>query len=415
MAFNGQFVKRFGVRLALGAGAFVLAGALVVPPAQSQSRRGGMFDLFFGPYSGPRYGAPEPRADYTRAPPPRRADAQAPTTVLVLGDLMADWLAHGLEDALADAPEFGVIRRHRTTSGLIRYDARNETQDWALAAREAIAATKPKFVIMMVGLHDRQSIRVQPPPSGAGTPAPGGAAVPQAPAATAAPATPSTPPPAAGAQEAEVGSPGDQPSILTSEPASRAGFVTYEFRSEPWAEQYNKRIDATIAALKTAGVPVFWVGLPAIRGPRSTSDMQYLDELFRTRAEKGGITYIDVWDGFVDDGGRFAQQGPDFEGQIRRLRVGDGVHFTKAGARKLAHYVERELRRVLTRGVTPVALPASEPTQQTPAPRPGQPTARPLLGPVLPLTAAVGGQQDLAGGASGSPPGQPMATCSAEG
>jgi uncharacterized protein len=31
-------------------------------------------------------------------------------------------------------------------------------------------------------------------------------------------------------------------------------------------------------------------------------------------------------------------KGPDFEGQIRRLRSGDGVHFTTAGALKLAHY-----------------------------------------------------------------------------
>ena len=46
--------------------------------------------------------------------------------------------------------------------------------------------------------------------------------------------------------------------------------------------------------------------------------------------------FVDVWDGFVDDSGRFTTQGPDFEGQIRRLRTADGVHFTKSGARKLA-------------------------------------------------------------------------------
>ena len=74
--------------------------------------------------------------------------------------------------------------------------------------------------------------------------------------------------------------------------------------------------------------------------------MQYLDDLYRARAEKAGINYIDVWDGFVDESGRFTSQGPDFEGQTRRLRAGDGVHFTKAGARKLAHYLEREIRRV---------------------------------------------------------------------
>ncbi len=104
-------------------------------------------------------------------------------------------------------------------------------------------------------------------------------------------------------------------------------------------------------------MPVLWVGLPAIRGTKSTSDMSYLDELYRERAEKAGITYVDIWDGFVDDQGRYALQGPDFEGQIRRLRTGDGVHFTKAGAVKLASYVDRELRRVMSNHVLPVALP----------------------------------------------------------
>jgi hypothetical protein len=41
-----------------------------------------------------------------------------------------------------------------------------------------------------------------------------------------------------------------------------------------------------IAHLKSAGVPVFWVGLPSIRGPKSTTDMQFLNDLYRARAEK---------------------------------------------------------------------------------------------------------------------------------
>ena len=186
--------------------------------------------------------------------------------------------------------------------------------------------------------------------------------------------------------------------------AARVSLATHEFRSDKWAELYSKKIDDTIAALKSRGVPVFWVGLPSVRGQRSTSDMVYLNELYRTRAEKNGITFIDVWDGFVDEGGRFALQGPDFEGQTRRLRTADGVHFTKAGARKLAHYVEREITRMAARGPVAVALPASEPQPQTPAAKTGGATARPLAGPVMPLTAAANaGEDGLVGGAGARP------------
>src|SRR5215203_4344398 len=115
-----------------------------------------------------------------------------------------------------------------------------------------------------------------------------------------------------------------------------------------------------IAILKSKGVPVLWAGLPAVRGPKSTSDTLFLDTLYRDAAGKAGITYVDVWDGFVDEAGHFLQQGPDFEGQIRRLRSSDGVYFTRPGARKLAHYVEREIRRDLNRVLGPVALPVPD-------------------------------------------------------
>jgi hypothetical protein len=119
--------------------------------------------------------------------------------------------------------------------------------------------------------------------------------------------------------------------------------------------------------------------------------MSYLDELYRARAAKAGIAYVDIWDGFVDDQGRHVQDGPDFEGQTRRLRTYDGVNFTKAGAEKLGHYVEHDLRRLLGNNVLPVALPGPE--EQPPAK--DNVAGRPIVGPVLPLdatSAEKGGQ-----------------------
>ena len=141
--------------------------------------------------------------------------------------------------------------------------------------------------------------------------------------------------------------------------------VSYDFHTDKWAEAYGKRIDEMIAALKTNGVPVLWIGLPAIRGTRTIGDISYLNELYRKRAEKAGITYVDIWDGFVDDQGQYTVQGPDFEGQIRRLRSSDGVHFTKYGAEKLAHYIEHDVRRALKRGI-PVAVPGSDEANEVP-------------------------------------------------
>ncbi len=118
--------------------------------------------------------------------------------------------------------------------------------------------------------------------------------------------------------------------------------------------------------------------------------MQYLNDLFRSHAEKAGITYVDVWDGFSDDAGQFTMQGPDYEGQIRRLRTPDGVFFTPAGARKLAHFVEREIQRALT-PTGPIAVPLpQEPLLKAPvaSQSPVGGTPRPLAGPIIPLNAS---------------------------
>jgi lysophospholipase L1-like esterase len=147
---------------------------------------------------------------------------------------------------------------------------------------------------------------------------------------------------------------GQHPPPTSAAPPRQPPSATYEFHSDKWAELYSKRIDDMIATLKARGVPIMWVGLPAIRGTKPTSDMSYLDELYRARADKAEIVYVDIWDGFVDDQGRFTQDGPDFEGQTRRLRTYDGVNFTKAGAEKLGHYVEHDLRRLLGGHVLPV-------------------------------------------------------------
>jgi hypothetical protein len=105
-----------------------------------------------------------------------------------------------------------------------------------------------------------------------------------------------------------------------------------------------------------------------------------------------------LWDGFVDEAGKYSNYGPDYEGQTRRLRSSDGVFFTKYGARKLAHYVERELRRFMSNRV-PVALPSGP---VGPLPDEAKSAVRPVAGPVVPLTATPGNSDQLLGGTGGS-------------
>jgi hypothetical protein len=96
----------------------------------------------------------ETPVDFSRAPPPTQKKPEATVSILVVGDGNADWLAYGLEEAYSEKREIAVVRKHRTDSGLIRYDPRRDTE-WPLLAREMVAAEKPKFIVMMIGNNDR--------------------------------------------------------------------------------------------------------------------------------------------------------------------------------------------------------------------------------------------------------------------
>jgi hypothetical protein len=253
----------------------------------------------------------QPRTQLTRPRPRRTAPAAAaaaapavqPTFfVAILGDNLAPWLAQGLQDALSDKPEIGLLRRFKESSGLVRDDY----YDWSKATSDLLGGKdKIDMAIMFVGSNDGQAIK------------------------------------------------------------DASG--SYEIRSDKWKEIYAKRIDAIASQFKDKHVPLLWVGLPVMRSEKLSADVAYINDIYRDEVAKFGATYVDSWNGFVDEDGQYADYGPDFSGQRARLRASDGIHFTKAGARKLASFVENDIRQAFDNAKPPVDLAAIV-SGQTPGP-----------------------------------------------
>ncbi|SHK26986.1 hypothetical protein SAMN05444159_2867 [Bradyrhizobium lablabi] len=392
-------------------------------PPRPQPRSNGGFGGGGGWFGGDLFApfqqqAPKrPVENFSKAPPPeKRENATAPErNVVVLGDAMADWLAYGLEYAYTEQPDMGVIRRSKTVSGLIKYQPKGDPADWAAAAKGILANEKPDAIVVMLGLNDRVALRepaVDKSDSKSSDKKTGdkgdkkdAKAKPDAKPSDGKPGDAAAAKPEDKPVDTELApedADNDAPPAIAPEKSARSPNGLYEFREERWVELYTKKIEEMIAVMKSKGVPVLWVGLPAVRGAKATSDMLFLDALYRDAAGKAGITYVDVWDGFVDEAGRFVQKGPDFEGQMRQLRTYDGVYFTERGARKLAHYVEREVTRLLAARSAPITLPTEPATPDANA-LPGQPAPRPLAGPILPLVASSVGTDQLLGGPGSRP------------
>lgn len=134
-----------------------------------------------------------------------------------------------------------------------------------------------------------------------------------------------------------------------------------------WTKEYKARTEALAKTISATKVPFLWVGMPAFKSPKASTDMLVFNDIYRAATEAAGSEFVDVWGGFVDEGGAFVTSGPDINGQPVRLRADDGINVTRAGKRKLAFYAEKPLNKLL--GITPqgteAVLPASLP-QATP-------------------------------------------------
>lgn len=115
--------------------------------------------------------------------------------------------------------------------------------------------------------------------------------------------------------------------------------------SDDWKAEYARRLDIVMRTLRKRSIAVFWLGLPVMRRQDVNEDVEMINELIRSRSLANGVRFVDIFASFADADGSYNSHGPDLGGVTRLLRDQDGVHFTGTGYRKLAYFVERELKR----------------------------------------------------------------------
>lgn len=228
--------------------------------------------------------------------------------VQVWGDQMGDGLLEGLAEQLADEPRVQIEKKLRWLGGIMKVDADQE----AKTIEAALATGAPHIAVFMLGAGDRVPFRR-----------------------------------AANNRRFGVG-------------------------SDEWKEEYARRLDLVMRALRKRSVGVFWVGLPVMRRQDASDDAEMMNEIFRARALANGVRFIDIFASFAEADKSYTPHGPDLAGKMRLLRDQDGVHFTGAGYRKLAYFVEREIKRAAAQAwderTIPLAGAEAEQTRIRPAP-----------------------------------------------
>src|SRR6185312_7260854 len=337
------------------------AAGMFSRPAMAQDQGWSLRDLLFPRRSERaqplnRFPAP-PKAKKQRRAPPQPAVVESPAPEkaadarVVL--VIGDFLAAGLAEGLENAFEENPEVRIVDRSNGSSGFVRDDYYDWPKEVSAVIASEKPAVVIAMLGSNDRQQM--------------------------------------------QVGETRETP------------------RSDAWTKQYVARTQALGKAIAASKVPFLWVGMPAFKSTKMTSDMLAFNDIYRSAAHDNGGEFIDIWDGFADENGAFVTTGPDINGQPVRLRSDDGINITKAGKRKLAFYAEKPLMKILGLSAPDDAaashVPAGEPVKEPEAGAP--PAAVDRTVPMLLSDPALDGGTELLGavpaGNTGLRPGEERA------
>jgi hypothetical protein len=333
---------------------FAVAAISFQAPASAQERRGfgwSLRDLLF-PQRQERYELLGPvekpqrkrkkAVPDTPVAPPAPVVEKAPDARVVL--VVGDFMASGLAEGLEDvfADNPGIVVVNRT-NGSSGF-VRDDFYDWPAEIDGILKEEKPAAIVVMLGSNDRQPMKI--------------------------------------------------------------GDASEALRSDSWTREYKARTKKFGEALAADKAPFLWVGQPAFKIAKMTSDMLAFDDIYRAAAEATGGEFVDIWDGFVDENGAFVSSGPDINGQLVRLRGDDGINLTRAGKRKIAFYAEKPLLKILG-----LATPDGAPAQPAPAGAPAvlnpDGTAIPVLvdrtPPMLLSDPALDGGVELLGAA---PPAQ---------
>lgn len=214
---------------------------------------------------------------------PTRARADARKVLIIGGSTMEGGLGLFLERHLKEGG-FDVQRRGKKSSGL----ARPDFFDWPKEATRLHAAFAPDVSVVMFGGNDGMSLH--------------------------------------------MGSGADPKWIRPDDPQ--------------WDVEYRRRVAALADILAPGGERLLWIGMPPVKDAKLNRRVERMNVAFSAEMEaRGNGHFLETWNLLGVDGAYTDRV--EIDGVRVRVRAGDGVHLTPAGAKFMVGHVAARLRDVV--------------------------------------------------------------------
>lgn len=112
---------------------------------------------------------------------------------------------------------------------------------------------------------------------------------------------------------------------------------TVVFGSAIWHTVYSQRVASMMSEATAAGAHMIWVGLPIMRSSYFSLEMAQMNAIYAAQAANyPGVTYVPTWGLFANAAGQYSASLLGSAGQLELMRNPDGIHFSGAGADRLA-------------------------------------------------------------------------------
>jgi hypothetical protein len=149
----------------------------------------------------------------------------------------------------------------------------------------------------------------------------------------------------------------------------RGSWVTWP---EPgWPAEYARRVNAFADIVAPNGEPLFWIGMPVMRPEKFHVRVQRVNTIYRAEmAIRPGGHFIDIWRLLADEDGNYADR-LDIDGvpggKTERVRAGDGIHLSVAGARRVEAHVRTIVHAALSGEAQVASAATTQPADVIPA------------------------------------------------
>ncbi len=121
-------------------------------------------------------------------------------------------------------------------------------------------------------------------------------------------------------------------------------------RTPAWTELYRERVERFMDHAGRRNVPLVWILLPVMRAPDATEDARTVNHIVAEAAKsRPHVHLIETWSLTSDEKGNYLPHFKDLSGNVRAMRLGDGVHFEMPAYELFADHVLKKLKDVSPR------------------------------------------------------------------